>query len=121
MQNKEWFVELFASIDARNIEKFVSFLDADCDFRFGNLPAVTGIDSISDFVGGFFASVASLRHDLNEFWLMPDGAVCHGTVSYTRHDGSVLSVPFANIFKTRNLKIVEYLIFADTSQLYQQQ
>lgn len=118
MLNKESFIELFASIDGKDIEKFVSFLAADCGFRFGNLPVVNGIDGISAFVGGFFASVASLRHDLSEIQLVPDGAVCHGTVSYTRHDGTVLSVPFANIFKTRDFKIVEYLIFADTSQLY---
>jgi hypothetical protein len=39
-------------------------------------------------------------------------------VSYRRHDGSELTVPFANILKGSEEGIREYLIFADTSRLY---
>ena len=40
-----------------------------------------------------------------------------GQVTYTRHDGSQLSVPFANIFKLRDGLIGEYRIFGDFSAL----
>ena len=40
-----------------------------------------------------------------------------GQVTYTRHDGSQLSVPFANIFKLRDNLIEEYRIFGDFSAL----
>jgi hypothetical protein len=118
LSDQNWIIEIFASIDDKNIEKFSSFLSDDCSFRFGNFPAVHGIDGIGEFVGGFFDSIASLKHDIADIWTIPDGAVCHGSVSYIRHDNSVLSVPFSNIFKTSNDKVNEYLIFADTSQLY---
>jgi hypothetical protein len=37
---------------------------------------------------------------------------------YTRHDGSALSVPFADVFKMRGELAREYLIYVDASRLY---
>ncbi|OOZ42910.1 nuclear transport factor 2 family protein [Solemya elarraichensis gill symbiont] len=120
MFDRNRITELFASIDEKNTEKFATHLSDDCSFRFGNLPVVVGVGGISEFVGGFFDSSAALKHDVVDIWMLPDGAVCHGMVSYTRHDQSVLSIPFSNIFKVDNGTVCEYLIFADTSQLYAQ-
>lgn len=120
MSDKNQIIELFSSIDDKNVEKFSSFLSEDCSFRFGNLPAVHGVDGISEFVDGFFKSIETLKHDILDIWTVPGGAICHGMVTYTRHDKSILSVPFSNIFKIDNGKVCEYLIFADTSQLYAQ-
>ena len=43
--------------------------------------------------------------------------ICHGTVTYTRHDSSQLKVPFTNILKMDDKLIKEYLIYVDVSQL----
>ena len=110
--------ELFLAIDAKDSTAFASFLAPDCRFRFGNLPVVAGAANIEDFVAGFFASLPALCHEVEASWSVPDGVVCHGQVTYTRQDGSTLSVPFANILKLGPAGIDEYLIFADTSQLY---
>jgi hypothetical protein len=118
MIDRDWIAKLFEAIDARQIDGFLSFLDADCSFRFGNLPAVTGVENIRVFLGGFFDSIAALKHEMSAYWIVPDGAICHGMVSYTRLDQSVLTVPFAIILLTSDGKIHEYLIFADTSELY---
>lgn len=113
-----WLNELFIAIDKKDVEAFVSFLAQDSTFRFGNLPAVEGKKNIGEFVSGFFASIDSLNHRIVAAWQLPVGAFCHGLVSYTRHDKSVLAVPFSNLFATNADSIREYLIFADTSQLY---
>jgi len=39
-------------------------------------------------------------------------------VTYTRHDSSTLTVPFANILRFEGDLIDEYLIFLDVSELY---
>jgi CheY-specific phosphatase CheX len=118
MQKNKLIADLFRSVDDKNAEEMASFLDQSCLFRFGNLPAVTGVEEIRNFVSGFFDSIHSLKHECVEVWDISCGTVCHGTVSYTRHDMSVLTVPFSNIFTIKNDKIYEYLIFADTSHLY---
>ena len=109
---------LFEAIDNKDTDKFVSFLAPDCVFRFGNEPEVMGLNEIERCVGGFLDSIRGLSHQLIEIWDIPDGKVCHGIVSYTRNDGTVLTVPFSNIFKINSQGIIEYLIFADTSRLY---
>lgn len=84
------------------------------------MPAVHGVEAVSEFVGGFFASIESLKHELSDVWSVPGGVVCHGIVTYTRHDKSELTIPFSNIFKVEDGKVHGYQIFADTSQLYAQ-
>jgi len=120
MSDHNWVVDLFTSIDEKDSEKFSSFLLEDCSFQFGNMPAVQGVDAISEFVGGFFVSIDSLKHELSDIWSVPGGVVCHGIVTYTRHDKSQLTIPFSNIFKVDDARVLDYQIFADTSQLYAQ-
>ena len=111
--------ELFSSIDSKDPQGFAAFLAPDCVFRFGNQPEVSGEGAIEAYVAGFFDSIAAVSHEISASWDLPEGVVCHGHVSYTRLDGSVLTVPFANIMKLSPAGITDYRIFADTSQLYQ--
>jgi len=110
--------KLFRSIDNKDPQGFTSMPAPDCTFRFGNQSAVTGASAIEDYIAGFFDSVASLSHEIIASWDIPGGVVCHGHVTYTRHDRSILTVPFANILKLSPPGISDYRIFADTSQLY---
>jgi hypothetical protein len=80
---------------------------------------VKGKHDIEIAVNAFFDSLDSLAHEVYDFWFIPEGLVCHGQVSYTRKDGTVLTIPFANILKGKEQNITEYLIFADTSKLYE--
>jgi hypothetical protein len=43
---------------------------------------------------------------------------CEGVVTYTRHDASVVSFPFANVFQLRGEKVCSYHIYADISPLF---
>lgn len=121
MDDGQWMDRLFKAIDGKDAKTFGSFLAPSCRFRFGNVPVVVGKGPIEEFVGGFFASIKSLSHQIAGVWDIPGGKICHGSVSYTRKDNTVLTVPFANIFRTGDEGIAEYLIFADTSQLYRPQ
>ncbi len=113
-----WIDELFAAIDRKDAAAFAGFLGTNASFRFGNLPAVQGREAIIAMVGGFFAALRGLQHRLEDRWQVPDAAIVTGTVTYTRHDGSTLSVPFANVMKLQQSGIQDYSIFADNSALF---
>jgi ketosteroid isomerase-like protein len=117
MSRPNWMSELFESIDAMDAERFAEFLTDDATFRFGNNPPVTGKAAIRDAVGGFFGGIKAIRHEVSEAWLCANVAVCHGSVTYTRQDGSALTVPFANILTMEGSLIASYLIFVDISGL----
>jgi ketosteroid isomerase-like protein len=118
MDRKDLLKSLFESIDRQDIDAFLAFLSDNAVFRFANAEPVNGKASIREVVHGFFTSIKGLHHDVHESWEAGNALVCHGTVTYTRHDSSALTVPFANVLKVEDDLIDEHLIFADVSQLY---
>jgi ketosteroid isomerase-like protein len=113
-----WWGHLFAVIDARDTAGFLDFLTPDAQFRFGNAPTIVGSDAIGVAVAGFFAAIASSRHQLLGTWNGTETAVCEGNVTYTRLDGAMVTVPFANVFELRGEKIAAYRIYIDNSPLF---
>ncbi len=118
MTTPAWIPTLFQALDAFDTNTFASFLTDEAIFVFGNAELLKGKITIRDGVAAFFRSIAAIRHDLTDTWAMPDAVVCHGTATYTRHDGTQLCVPFANVFKLKNERIRDYLIYIDNTQLY---
>jgi hypothetical protein len=115
---KEDILRLFKSIDEADVETFLSFLDIHANFKFANLPVVSGQKNIGAFLDGFFKSIKSLKHKNLEIYELEGIRFVNGNVTYTRHDGSTLSVDYSNTFKLRGDKIMDYLIFVDNSELY---
>jgi len=115
-----WWRKLFAVIDARDAAGFVALLTADAQFRFGNAPTLVGSDAIRTAVSGFFASIASCSHRLIRTWIAPPWVACEGEVTYLRHDGSAVTVPFADVFELRGTLISIYRIYIDNSPLFSQ-
>ena len=116
--DRAWWERVFAVIDAGDAAGFVDLLAPDAQFRFGNAPVVVGHEAIHAAAAGFFAAIASSRHRLLRTWSGAATAVCEGEVTYTRHDGSVISVPFANVFEMQGEKIAAYRIYIDNSSLF---
>jgi uncharacterized protein (TIGR02246 family) len=118
MSQPAWLEKLFATIDAKDAAAFADFLTEDAVFRFGNGEPARGRDEVRAAVARFFAGVKGLEHVVHESWTVPGAAVMHGQVTYTRHDGSRLSVPFANVLKLEGTRVREYLVFAGASALW---
>ena len=109
---------LFAAIDAKDAASFVSYLTEDAVFRFGSAPPVHGREAIREAVDGFFATIAGCRHTIRNSLSSGTTLVCEGEVTYRRHDGSELTVPFADIFEYDGDLIAEYKIYIDIGLLY---
>jgi len=112
------FEKLFASIDAMDTESFLSFIREDATFRFGSSPAVRGHAEIRTALEGFFASFAALRHDLRRIVADVDAVVCEGDVTYTRHDDSTITLPFANVYEVDDGLISLYRVYIDIGPLF---
>ena len=118
MDTPGWVTTLFHALDTFDAKAFAGFLTDNAVFVFGNAAPVKGRSTIQEAVATFFTSIQAIRHDLLETWTLPETVICRGVVTYTRHSGSQLSVPFANVFKLQNGLIQDYLIYVDNSQLY---
>lgn len=109
---------LFAAIDSQDGAAFVAFLTDDAVFRFGSSPPVQGRDAVQAAVEGFFGSIAGLSHAIHKTLRDGNTLVCEGEVTYTRHDGSTIAIPFADVFEYRGDRIAEYKIYIDIAPLY---
>ena len=118
--NKESFHDLFASIDAQNTPKFLSFLAPNVRFQFGNWPAVVGLEATGASVDQFFGSIQALSHKLLNVWVTDEHAVARGEVTYTRKDSSQVTLPFTNVYLIEGGKINDYQIHMDINPLYAQ-
>jgi limonene-1,2-epoxide hydrolase len=110
--------DLFASIDAKDTTNFLGFLTEDAVFRFGSAPVVQGQAAIRLAVDGFFDSIAGSSHKMNK--PLRDGSrlVCEGEVTYRRHDGTEVTLPFTNVFELDGELISHYKIYIDITPLY---
>lgn len=118
MDRQSFIKSVFDSVDARDADKFVTFLTDDATFKFANAEAVAGKDNVKQAVAGFFGSINGLSHKILESFDQNGTIVIRGEVTYTRQDKSELTVPFANFFKMDGEKIKDYIIYVDASRLY---
>jgi SnoaL-like domain len=118
MPDTHWTAALYDAIDAKDTGRFLSFLTENAQFRYANNPPAIGHKAIGAAVDGFFASIRASRHDVLNNW-EPDGhLISQGTVTYTRHDGGTITLPFVNVFNLRGKLIQDYLIYVDATPLY---
>ena len=110
--------DLFTAIDTMNSAAFADYLTDDAQFRFGSAPVVKGKAAIAEAVAGFFGSIAAVRHRIDFVTSKADNLVAEGSVCYTRHNGSQITLPFVNVFALQGSQIANYKIYIDIAPLY---
>jgi ketosteroid isomerase-like protein len=120
MDHRTFVEQMFARVDALDAQGFAACLTERASCQFGNNPVVTGRAEIEAFIGQLFAAIAGLRHELENCWSLGDRAFCNGHAVYVRKDGSELRVPWATISRFEDGKLAEYLVYSDTSRLFNQ-
>ncbi|MDO8662925.1 MAG: nuclear transport factor 2 family protein [Candidatus Omnitrophota bacterium] len=115
---KEWIKNLFSKIDRMDSDGFSASLAQNASFRFANAPAVIGRENIRGAVSSFFTQIKGLRHRILETWECGNTVICEGEVTYTRHNGSALTLPFVDILRMEAELIADYRIYMDISALF---
>ncbi len=109
---------MFAAIDAKDTATFVSYLTEDAVFRFGSAPPVRGRGAIAEAVDRFFSTIAGSRHSIRNSLRSGATLVCEGDVTYRRHDGSEIALPFTDVLELEGELIAHYKIYIDIAPLY---
>lgn len=113
-----WMKGLFDSVDSKDTARFLSYLAPDAEFRFGSAPPVFGLEKTGAAVDGFFSSIGGCSHQLNNTWTADGTIACEGEVTYRRHNGSEITLPFVNVFEMAGDLISRYKIYIDIGPLY---
>ena len=91
---------IFDILDAQDVVGFGKLLTDDAEVRFGNGPSMSGKAAIAEGQFGFFSAISAMKHSLTaeSLWAKDGSFVIEGTAIYTRHDGSVVEIPVADVF-----------------------
>ena len=109
--------QLFADIDAMAPDAFAQHLAEDAVMRFGNADPVHGRDAIRDVWGGFCAGIDGVSHAVVEQWAVGEATIVEADVTYTRKDGSQVTVPVVTIYRAPGELIADYRVFIDLAPL----
>src|SRR4051794_29966101 len=109
---------LFADIDSMEPERFAQHLSHDVVMTFGNGGPVVGRDVVRDAWAGFCADLRGVSHELVEQWSQGPATIVEARVTYTRADGSRVTVPVVTIYRAAGELIDDYRIFIDLAPLF---
>ncbi len=114
----DWVSQLFAAIDAKDVEGFLAFLAPAARFRYGSGPAAVGHAQIGEAARAFFATLDHIEHHLDFTARIADRIIVEGRVVYHLPDSRVIELPFANIMRTGESGLIEdYRIYIDPTPL----
>ena len=113
----QFMKRLYQAVDEKSLDKLSLFLADQVNFKLANFPITQGKVAVLEANKAFFTSIQSMQHRLDNIWQIEGRLICHGEVSYIRLDQTKTSANFATILKLEDDKIVDYLVYADLSQL----
>ncbi len=115
----KWLDEVYGEVDRLDAEAFAQRFAPDGTFCFANGPVLTGPAEIAAGVGAFFASIRGLRHFQIGQWQVEDAAITQAEVTYTRHDGSEVTIPAVTVYRlTGDGKVRAGHAYIDLAPLY---
>jgi hypothetical protein len=118
--SREFFRLLFAQVDSFAAVATALNFTNDATFHFGNYPPMVGPTAIAGFVETLCGLVSMVRHRIYDFWELADRtAFTVGRVTFTRHNLTELTVPFATVtfFNEDCTLIVRHQVFVDASAI----
>jgi hypothetical protein len=109
---------MFAAADALDVDRYVTFLARDVYFRFGNAEPIIGRDAVREAVGEFFTTIKGLKHTIDQEWHEGETIIQQLSVTYTRLDGDLVTLPAVNILRMVDDTVADYRIYVDLAPVY---
>jgi len=110
--------DLFRAADAFDVDHYVTYLDPDVRFRFGNAEPITGREVVRETVREFFTTIKGINHTILREWCEDDVLIQQLEVTYTRLDDKTVSLPAVNLLTVANGLITDYQIYVDLTPVY---
>ena len=118
-----WAHELYGgAVDQKDAAGFAAALTDDAWLRFGNAEPIVGRAAIEAAIAQFFTAFVALRHEFTAITPCGDTLFLEATVTYTRHDGGVVTVPAMTVLhmtETSGRRLAERCqMYVDLSPLF---
>lgn len=115
----EFVSKVYEAIDSMDQHGFANCLTENCTFVFANSDPVIGRANAAAASQNFLTQLAGIKHHLLNVWTFENVIVSQLSVTYTRKDGSTLTIPAVTIWKLQDRLIDECRIYLDISPLFE--
>lgn len=113
-----WLRTVYDRADALDAEGYAQFFEEDGTFTLANNPPMRGPAEITAGVTQFFGTIAGMRHEFLRTYQIGDTEIMEAAVTYTRKDGTQITLPGMAVC-VRNLdKIRESRSYIDIGPLF---
>ena len=121
--NIEWIRNYFKIVDTLDADVIVTHFTDGGKFRFSNQSPAVGKQAVRDGLAQFFETIQAMHHENTGLWLGEDGnsAVWEADVTYTRKNGTQVTLPCVSILRSRNDQIYDFRMNMDISPVYKNQ
>ena len=115
----DWTSAFFRDVDTLVVEKLIAWFAETIEVRFGNAPPIHGTTVAEQAFRQFYGSISGMRHRQEVLVSSGDLAVQLAVVTYTRQDGSEVSMPVASHLRRVGSQTIDRLwIFIDMAPLF---
>ena len=107
-------VSMFADIERLDARAWAAHLAPDAVMRLGNAEPVCGRDRCRQAMAAFYERIGGLQHDTIEQWEHGEAVIVEASVTYTRTDGTDVTVPAVTIYRTDADNLIsDYRVYTD--------
>lgn len=115
----DWSAAFFNDADKKDIDALAPWFGEKISVRFGNQPAIEGRDAVIETFRQFYSGIAGMKHARDTVIVDGDNICSTATVTYTRLDGSNVSMPVASVLhRDAGGKLDKLNIFIDINPLF---
>jgi ketosteroid isomerase-like protein len=110
---------VFKTIDTMRPDSITAMYADDARVVFGNAEPLVGRKAITAGIENFFATINGLRHHVVNDWRVHTDTIAEAEVTYSRTDGTNVSVPVVSIWRTGDDGLItDYRVFFDLTPVY---
>lgn len=115
----DWAGAFFRDADRLDLPLLMSWFGPDIDLRLANVPPIAGRDAVETTFAEFWSGIKGMRHVREQLVVDGDTAFQGSQVTYTRPDGSAVTMPVASHLRRDAGGTLDRLwIYIDLGPLY---
>lgn len=117
----DWPAAFLADADKLDLPLLMSWFADEIDLRIGNMPPILGRAAAEATFLQFWSGLSGMSHRRDDVVVDDDRAIQGSIVTYTRSDGSAVSMPVASLLRrVAGGKLDRLWIYIDIAPLYAQ-
>ena len=113
-----WYEEFYALVDRMDPDAVGSRCTDDTVFVLGNREPSVGRQALIDGLRGFWSTIAGMHHEFERVLEDGDTVALEALVSYTRVDGSSVSIPSTTWLRKEGDLVAEQRVYVDIAPLH---